>query len=252
LTPPLLFDLDGTLVDSRAVVERHWAAFCARHGLDFAAVLAVLHGVRSVDVIRAVAPGVDAEAEAALLDAAEEVDTDGLKVVPGAPELLARLSAATRGDRSATRGDRSATPGDRSATTGSGPHVAGQTPVLRGGWGIVTSGHRSLAQRRLCAVGLPVPAVMVCGDEVAKGKPDPEGFLTGARLLGVSPETCVAVEDAPPGVLAARAAGMPVIGITTTHAADALAGASTVIADLTEFGAALTALGHAAPRRPPR
>ena len=78
---PLLFDLDGTLVDSRAVVERQWRRLCERLGLDFAALLSVLHGVRSSDVLRAVAPGVDAEAEAALLDAAEQADSDGLEVV---------------------------------------------------------------------------------------------------------------------------------------------------------------------------
>jgi sugar-phosphatase len=212
LTPPLLFDLDGTLVDSRAVVERQWRRLCARLGLDFAEVLKVLHGMRSADTIRAVAPGVDSDAEAALLDAAEQADAEGLEVVRGAPEVLAGLPS--------------------------------------GSWGIVTSGHRELAQGRLRAVGLPVPEVMVCGDEVASGKPDPEGFLTGARLLGVPPETCVAVEDAPAGIRAARAAGMPVVGITTTHPANALAGASAVIADLTGFDAALAALVGAAPGGP--
>lgn len=201
MTPPLLFDLDGTLVDSRAVVERHWSAFCERNGLDFGAVLAVLHGVRSVDTIRAVAPQLDAPAEAARLDEDEEVDTDGLVLVAGAERALARLE--------------------------------------EGRWGIVTSGHRALAERRLRAVGLPIPSVMVCGDEIVRGKPDPEGFLAGARLLGVEPEACVAFEDAPAGILAATAAGMAVVGITTTHGAPALDGATVVIADLTELDAAL-------------
>ena len=136
--------------------------FCARHGLDFAAVLAVLHGVRSVDTIRAVAPGVDAEAEAALLDAAEEVDTDGLVVVRGAPELLARLPA--------------------------------------GSWGIVTSGHRSLAERRLRAVGLPVPAAMVCGDEVPGASPTPRASWPARGCSASRPRRCVAIEDAPAGI----------------------------------------------------
>jgi sugar-phosphatase len=206
--PPLLFDLDGTLVDSRAVVERHWGAFCERNGLDFAAVLAVLHGVRSVDTIRAVAPQLDAPAEAARLDEGEEVDTDGLVLVAGADRVLARLED--------------------------------------GRFGIVTSGHRALAERRLRAVGLPIPSVMVCGDEIVRGKPDPEGFLTGARLLGVEPGTCVAFEDAPAGILAASAAGMPVVGITTTHGAPALTGATVVIPDLTAFDAALAQVAERA------
>jgi mannitol-1-/sugar-/sorbitol-6-phosphatase len=207
--PPLLFDLDGTLVDSRRVVERHWAQFCARHGLDLAAVLAVVHGIRSSDAIRRIAPELDAEAEARLLDAAEEVDTDGLEVVPGAAEVLASLAP--------------------------------------GRWGIVTSGHRSLARRRLEAVGLPVPAALVCGDEITRGKPDPEGYLAGAHALGVAPEACVAVEDAPAGVLAAQAAGMPVIAVTTTHSQAALAGASARVVDLRGLGAALAEVRAALP-----
>jgi sugar-phosphatase len=199
--PPLLFDLDGTLVDSRVVIERHWRAFCERNGLDYAAVLAVLHGVRSVDTIRAVAPHLDAPAEAARLDEGEEADTDGLVPVAGADRVLAQLE--------------------------------------EGRFGIVTSGPRALAERRLRAVGLPVPPVMVCGDEIMRGKPDPEGFLTGARLLGAEPPTCVAFEDAPAGILAARAAGMTVVGIATTHDPEALAGAAVVIPDLTAFDAAL-------------
>ncbi len=210
----MLFDLDGTLVDSRVVVERHWGRFAERHGLDFAAVLAVMHGVRSSDVIRIVAPDLDATAEAALLDAGEEVDTDGLVAVRGAYEALAELPP--------------------------------------GSWGIVTSGHRSLAERRLGAVGLPVPAAMVCGDEVTRGKPDPEGFLTGARLLGVAPSACVAVEDAPAGTQAARAAGMRVIGITTTHAAAELPDVDGVVGDLSEFAAALAALPPPPARQPRR
>ncbi|MEA2481877.1 MAG: putative phosphohexomutase / phosphatase [Thermoleophilaceae bacterium] len=181
----LLFDLDGTLVDSRAVVERQWRRLCERLGLNFAEMLAVLHGVRSVDVIRAFAPGVDVEAEAAALDAAEQVDTAGLKVVPGAPAVLAGLPP--------------------------------------GSWAIVTSGHRTLAQGRLRAVGLPVPDVMVCGDEVARGKPDPEGYLRALALLDAArapappyaPDGIWVVEDSTAGVLAARAAGMRVVALRT-------------------------------------
>ena len=209
---PLLFDLDGTLVDSRIVIVRQWGALCERLGLDFAEVLKVLHGRRSADTIRAVAPHVDADTEAARLDADEAVDVDGLVPVPGAPELLARLPA--------------------------------------GSWGIVTSGPRELAERRLRAVGLPVPPAMVCGDEIERGKPDPEGFLAGARLLGVAPEVCVAFEDAPAGVGAAIAAGMAVVGITTTHPASDLGAAGVVIDDLTGFEAALAVLGRGVPGEP--
>ena len=208
----LLLDLDGTLVDSSAVVERHWRRFARRHRLDAEPILAVCHGRRSADTIAEVASHLDVEREAALLDAAEELDVDGLAAVSGAGELLARLSAAR--------------------------------------WAVVTSGHRALARRRLAATGLPAPTVMVCGDEVERGKPDPEGFLRAARLLGVEPTACVVVEDAPAGVAAGRAAGALVIGVTTTHPAAALAGADAVVDSLVGLERALATLGRRLPEPP--
>ena len=143
-TPPgssceLLFDLDGTLVDSRAVVERHWRRLCERLGLDFAEVLAVLHGVRSADVIRAFAPEADVEAEAAALDAAEEADSEGLAVVRGA------------------RVARRAAPGQLGCRHLRPPHAgAGASPRRR------PAGARGHGVRR----------------RGREGKPDPEGYLT--------------------------------------------------------------------------
>ena len=189
-----LFDLDGTLVDSRVVVARHWALFAERHGIALAPILAVCHGRRTADTIAEVAPGLDATKEAAILDAGEEVDVDGLVTVPGAPELLARTDGAV--------------------------------------WAIVTSGHRTLATRRLEAVGLPVPSVLVTGDEVVHGKPHPEGFARAAERLGVAPANCVVVEDAPAGVAAGHAAGALVVAVTTTHTAEALRDADLVLPDL--------------------
>jgi sugar-phosphatase len=203
----LLFDLDGTLVDSSAVVLRHWQRWCDRHGIALESVLAVAHGIRTSDAIARIAPRLDAHAEAAALDAVEEHDTDGLVPVAGAAQLLATLSP--------------------------------------GSWAVVTSGHRSLATRRLRAVGLPVPRVMVCGDEVERGKPDPEGYLAAARLLGARADACVVLEDAPAGVEAGRAAGMRVVAVTTTHAAAQLADAHAVVASL-EPGPALDAALHGA------
>lgn len=202
--PPLLLDLDGTVVDSRAVVLRHWRRFCERHGLQLDAVASVVHGVRTADAIAQVAPHLDAAAEARRFDAEEELDVDGLEPVPGAVALLASLPP--------------------------------------GRWGIVTSGHRTLATRRLAAVGLPVPEVLVCGDEVRHGKPHPEGYRTGAERLGVVPSACVAVEDAPPGIAAARAAGMAVVAVTVTHDPAELRDADAVIASLDELPAAVAGL----------
>jgi sugar-phosphatase len=186
----VVFDLDGVLVDSTAVVERAWRRWAAAHEVSAGDVLAIAHGRPSRDVVRAFAPHLDAETEAALLDGWEAADTTGLVAVPGASACV-----------SAVRG---------------------------GSWAIATSGGRSLALGRLAAAKLPVPDVLVTADDVHAGKPDPEPYLRAADALAVSPEDCIVVEDAPAGVIAAQRAGMAVIAVCTTHTADDLAGADVV------------------------
>ena len=205
----VLADMDGTLVDSRVVVDRHWRLFAARHGLDVTPFLEHAHGRRSSDVIRELAPHLDAAAEAAELDAGEEVDLDGLRAVPGAAELLAALPERA---------------------------IA-----------VVTSAHRSLATSRLAAVGLPVPAVMVCGDEITRGKPDPEGYLRAAAELGVDPAACLVLEDVPAGIAAGLAAGALVVAVETTYAPPALQAAAASLPDLRGLGGALARLGWELP-----
>jgi len=205
----VLADMDGTLVDSHVVVERHWRRFAARHALDPAPFLATAHGRRSSDVIRELAPQLDAASEAARLDAAEEVDIDGLRPVPGAAELLEALPAGT---------------------------VA-----------VVTSAHRSLAVSRMQAVGLRVPDVLVCGDEIARGKPDPEGYLRAADQLGVAPADCLVLEDVPAGVAAGAAAGALVIAVETTYPPAQLAASAATVPDLRGLDAVLAGLGVALP-----
>jgi sugar-phosphatase len=89
-----------------------------------------------------------------------------------------------------------------------------------------------VATLRLTHVGLPIPPVFVTAEDVRRGKPDPEGYLLAAARLGVEPSKCVVVEDSPPGVAAGNAAGMVVVGVTTTHQAVALVGATEVIPDI--------------------
>jgi mannitol-1-/sugar-/sorbitol-6-phosphatase len=205
----VLADMDGTLVDSHVVVERHWRRLAARHGLDPAPFLATAHGRRSSDVIRELAPHLDAVAEAAELDAGEEADLDGLRAVPGAAELLARLPA--------------------------------------GAVAVVTSAHRSLASSRLAAVGLPVPGTMVCGDEITHGKPDPEGYLRAAAELGVAAADCLVLEDVPAGVAAGIAAGALVVAVETTYPPERLAAAAATVPDLRDLDAVLARLGRILP-----
>lgn len=182
-----LFDMDGTVLDSVAVANRIWASWAERHGLDAAAVIAVLHGVRVVDTVRRFATeGMDVEHEAAVITAAEVADVDGVVEIAGARAFLERL------------------PEER--------------------WAIVTSAPRQLAIRRLEAAGLPIPRVLVTAEDVRNGKPAPEGFLAAASALGVAASDCLIWEDAPAGIAAGEAAGATVIVVEAAHPLPANAG----------------------------
>jgi sugar-phosphatase len=143
------------------------------------------------------------------------------RLAPGAPEEAQRIADAELHDTDGI-----------TALPGAAALLAAPLTLA-----IVTSCSRPLALVRLRAAGLPVPATMVCSDEITHGKPDPEGFVLAARRLGVAPADCVVLEDAPAGIEAGRAAGMTVIAFPTTHDADELraAGADTVLGSLGEL-----------------
>jgi mannitol-1-/sugar-/sorbitol-6-phosphatase len=191
----VLFDLDGVLVDSTAAVEEHWRAFAARHELDAPALLANLHGRRMIDTMAVAVPHLspaELAGEAAWLERTEvEGAREGTLPQPGAQQLTAALR-------------------DRP-------------------WAIVTSGTAPVAVARIEAVGLPRPPVLVTGEEVAAGKPEPAPYLLAARRLGVLPDRCVVVEDAPSGLAAGRAAGCVTVAVTTSHTAAELAGADHLV-----------------------
>jgi mannitol-1-/sugar-/sorbitol-6-phosphatase len=176
----VLFDMDGTLVDSRELVERMWLRWAAEHGLSAEAVLAVAHGRRTLETMQLVAPHLATAEEAARLDALEAEQEGNETAIAGARALLDAL------------------------------------PVDR--WAVVTSAGHALALARIASVGLPRPAVLVGADDVAQGKPAPDGYLKAAAALGVAPERCVVIEDTPAGAMAGRAAGATVIGLRTTFA----------------------------------
>lgn len=190
----LLFDLDGVLVDSATCIARAWQRWAERHGCDAQAVIRTSHGRRALETIQQWAPDADAARELALLVAEEAGATSGLCEMAGVRALL------------------------------------GQLPMTC--WAIVTSAVRSVAEHRLRFVGLPLPTVLVSGDDVAVGKPDPAGYLEAARRLGLWAGDCVVVEDAPVGIEAARRAGMRVLAVTTSHTRDRLRGATLVVPDL--------------------
>jgi sugar-phosphatase len=193
----VLFDLDGVLVESRLSTERAWLSWASKNQVDEANLRSAMHGVRSADVVRSLRPDLDAVVEAEGIERAQAEDVEGLAAIPGAVAALGAL----KGDRVA----------------------------------VVTSGTRPLALARLGAVGIEPPAVIVFAGDVSRGKPDPEGYLAAARRLGVDPAEALVVEDAPPGIEAARAAGMASVGVTSTHAREELSAADVVIDSLEEL-----------------
>lgn len=190
----ILFDLDGVLVDSTGAVDREWREWARRKGVDGDAVMAIAHGVRTIEVIRRVAPHLDADAEAWEIENEEASDQHGVRVMPGAVALV--------------------------------------QSIPEGLWGVVTSGTQLLASARLRFCGLPVPRVLVTADDVEHGKPHPEPYLKGAEKLGFKPEDCLVIEDAPAGIRAGRAARAKVIGLASTYPASKLGEADTVVAGL--------------------
>ncbi len=198
--------MDGVLADSTVAVDREWREWAARKGVDPEEVMAIAHGVRTVEVIQRVAPHLDAEAEAAVIEDHEAHDHRGVVVMPGAIELV--------------------------------------RSVPKGRWGVVTSASRLLASNRLRHCGLPVPEVLVTSDEVANGKPHPEPYLKGAELLGFPAEECLVIEDAPAGIQSAHAAGMKVIGIASTYGAEELGHADAVIGKLGQIQVSADGAGN--------
>jgi mannitol-1-/sugar-/sorbitol-6-phosphatase len=193
----ILFDLDGVLVDSTAEVARAWRAWADQHGFVADEVEAIAHGQRSVDVIRALAPHLDADEETRRLETPAAAGAGGAPALPGARRLLTTL------------------------------------PVDR--WAVVTSGSRPLARSRLASAGLPEPAVLVTADDVSRGKPDPEPYERASAALGVHPAAALVVEDSPSGLAAARAAGMPSVALTTTYPADQLTAAQVIVNSLDDL-----------------
>jgi sugar-phosphatase len=175
-----LFDMDGTVINSIASAERVWSNWARRHGLDVAAFLPTIHGVRAIETVgRLGLPGVDAAHEADLLLKAEAADLDGILPITGAVAFLEAL------------------PPER--------------------WAIVTSAPRSLALARMKVAGIPVPAVLVAAEDVSRGKPAPDCFQLGAKRLGLDASDCLVFEDAPAGIAAAEAAQASVMVINATH-----------------------------------
>lgn len=193
----ILFDLDGTLIDSTIRIQRLWVDWGSRHGIPPQSILEVMHGRRAGETISLVAPHLSVKDEVFALETDEIADMNGVTSYPGAVEMISKLSP--------------------------------------GQWAVVTSGSLRVAGARMRHVALPIPEVFITGDDVRAGKPAPEGYLLAAERLNVRPEDCVVLEDAPAGVQAGKAAGMQVIGVATTLPAESLSPADVVVDRLTDI-----------------
>ncbi|KAK7061898.1 sugar phosphatase YfbT [Favolaschia claudopus] len=190
----ILFDMDGTLVDSKAAVEAAWDTFAETYShIDVIEILSSSHGIRTVDNLRkycGITDPVELENEAerfekAIVSSSTQNGRPGIVLLPGVKAAMDELA---------------------SARTLPSPS-----------WAICTSATRYYASRALSLAGVPVPDVFVTAEDVERGKPFPDPYLLGAQKCGVKPENCVVFEDAPSGVRSGKAAGCKTIGFLTTH-----------------------------------
>ncbi|WP_297621966.1 HAD-IA family hydrolase [Nocardia sp.] len=180
----LLLDMDSTLVNSDAVVERLWRSWATAHNLLADDVLAVAHGRQGWATMAELLPERPVElnlADNARMLAEEITSVEGVVPVAGAPSFMAAIAHL--------------------------PHA------------LVTSANSALTDSRMGAAGLPIPAIRVTSESVTFSKPDPEGFLKAAAELGLSPEDCLVFEDSEAGIAAGKAARMRVIGVGQRAAA---------------------------------
>jgi mannitol-1-/sugar-/sorbitol-6-phosphatase len=182
----LLFDMDGTLVDSTEVVESAWRGIAERLGLDAEALLGVIHGVRAEDTLREWAPpGTDLHAVAAELTAYEIREAGRTRAMPGAVDFLTAVPLAAHA--------------------------------------LVTSATLPLAVARMKGAGIRLPQLVVTAEDAPRGKPAPDVYLLAADLLGVEPADAVVFEDAEAGIQAGLEAGMRVV-VVGAHTSDATRG----------------------------
>ena len=194
VTKGLLFDMDGVLISSIGSVRRSWRLWAKMYGVPDAENYEVPHGMRAIEIVKSLRPDIDANEGLRVIEDIEVADTDDLKVLPGVRSVLESL------------------PADR--------------------WAIVTSATSRLTVERLKVAGLPLPERLISADMVERGKPDPEPYRRGAELLGLRPDECVVVEDAPSGVGAGKAAGARVLGVLGTHTAEELQAADWIATSL--------------------
>jgi HAD superfamily hydrolase (TIGR01509 family) len=198
IDPPgaVLFDMDGLLVDSEPWCPVASVPVATRYGGVFTPEIKARMIVKRLDLaISILIEGLNTpairqaghdELATRLMDEMVQLLASGVPLQPGALELLDALA-------------------------GAGIPLA-----------LVSSSYRKLVDAALVDVGASRFAVTVAGDEVTRGKPDPEPYVTAARRLGVVPARCVVLEDAPAGLASATAAGCACVYVPTFPSTDAL------------------------------
>ena len=186
----VLFDLDGVLVDSTASVTRSWGRWAAEYDVS-AQALQENHGQPAQALVERLLGPERVAAGLARIESIEVDDAAAVEAVPGARDLFASLPEHRRA--------------------------------------VVTSGTPPIATARLRTAGFPLPRTLVTADDVPRGKPDPAPYLLAAQRLGLPPERCLAVEDAPAGIASATAAGCQVLAVTGTAPAEELAAAALTV-----------------------
>lgn len=192
----ILFDMDGVLVSSIGSVERCWTRWAEEHGVDTALAIRMAHGRRAIETLRCLRPDLDSEEELRRLEEMEMEDNRDLEILDGVQRVIEAL------------------PADR--------------------WAVVTSATERLARRRMSDGGIPETRYLVSADMVSKGKPDPEPYVAGAKLLGFRPEECLVIEDAASGATAGHAAGCKVLATLFSHSIESLSAADWIVRSLEE------------------
>ncbi|KAI0921636.1 hypothetical protein AcW1_004445 [Taiwanofungus camphoratus] len=190
----ILFDMDGTLVDSTDGVVGAWELFAEKYpGVDVTTVLSSSHGVRTVENL-SIHCGIrdpdelEREAErfeTAIVECSTKNGRKGIIALPGVREIIDELLPVAK------------------------------QPYPR--WAICTSATRKYAAAALEKAEIPVPDAFVVAEDVTKGKPEPDPYLLGAKKCGVDPTRCLVVEDAPSGVRSGKAAGCKTLALLTSH-----------------------------------
>jgi sugar-phosphatase len=201
----ILFDMDGVLVSSLGSVERSWTKWALAHGVDPALAIQTAHGRRAIESVQFLRPDLNAREEMLRVEDMEVEDTEGLETLPGVTRILHAL------------------PSDR--------------------WAVVTSATHRLALSRLRAGGIPAPERLVSADQVAQGKPFPDPYLAGAKLLGLPPADCLVIEDSPSGATSGHAAGCRVLATLFSHSSASLSAADWIVHSLDDVQVSVAA-GH--------